>query len=318
MEKVEGEYLWTEMYRPQKIDDVILPESLKGTFKGYVRDGQIANMLLSSATPGTGKTTVAFALCNELGIRPLFINASMRNSISDIRNDVLQYATTVSLFGTSIKVVILDEAERLSAEAQDSLKGLIEQVSKNCRFILTCNTKSRVIEPLRSRCTNIEFAFTADEMKTVSAQMYKRSCQILDDQGIVYNKAVVANLVKRFMPDNRQLLNKLQEYATAHKVIDEGILGQLAGGDVDALFEGMKAKKYDLVKQWCFDNQSKLADDFYQKFFLKAETKIEKASTPELVIIIDEYQRFHNTVPDRYIHFLAMMTHVMMRVTFNA
>lgn len=317
MEKVEGEYLWTEMYRPQKIDDVILPQELKDTFKGYVRDGQIANMLLTSSTPGTGKTTMAFALCNELGIRPLFINASMNNSIANIRNDVVQYATTVSLLGNSTKVVILDEAERLSAEAQDSLKGLVEQVSKNCRFILTANTKSRIIEPLASRCTNIEFAFSADQMKKVSAQMFKRACEILDDQAIVYNKPVIANLVKRYMPDNRQLINKLQEYATAHKVIDEGILGQLAAADVDTLFQAMKDKKFDLVKQWCFDNQTKLSDDFYGKFFVKGEARIEKASTPEMVIIIDEYQRFHSTVPDRYIHFLAMMTHIMMRVTFQ-
>lgn len=317
MQVIEGEYLWTEKYRPQVINDVILPEHLKETFRGYVRDKQVANLLLTSATPGTGKTTIALAMCHELGIRPLFINASIRNSIGDIRTDVVQYATTVSLFADTVKVVILDEADRLSPEAQDSLKGLIEEVSKNCRFILTANTKSRITEPLASRCANIEFVFNNEEVKKTSAFMFKRACEMLDAEGVEYSKPVIATLVKKYVPDNRQLITKLQQYSTAHKRIDEGILSQTASADIEGLFENLKGKKFELVKQWCFDNQTKLSDDFYGVLFLKMEPRLEQNSVPELVLILDEWQTKHSIVPDRYIHFLAMMTHVMMKVQFK-
>jgi len=318
MEKNVGEYLWSQMYRPSKLDDVIIPASIKDRFKGYVRDGQIQNLLLTSASPGTGKTTTAFALCNELGIRPLFINASLNNSIDEIRSNVLQYATTVSLLGTGIKIVILDEADRLTPAAQDSLKGLIETVSKNCRFILTANTKSRITDPLQSRCTNIEYAFSQDELKMIGAQMFKRACEILDDQGINYSKPVIAQMVKKYQPDNRGLIEKLQEYAVAHRIIDEGILAQMASASLDAVIGSMKEKRFDQVKQWCFDNQDRLTDEFYQKLFLKAEPLCEKPSVPELVMILDEWQTKHREVPDRFIHFLAMCTHIMMRVQFSA
>lgn len=312
----ETEFLWVEKYRPAKIDDVILPKAIKEQFKGYVRDDQIQNMLLSSPTPGTGKTTVALALCEEMGIKPLFINASLNNSIEEIRVNVLQYATTVSLVSNSTKVVILDEAERLTPGAQDSLKGLIEMVSKNCRFILTANTKSRIIEPLRSRCPDVEFVYGKEDMKSLSAQMYKRACEILDAENVVYSKPVIAKLVTQYMPDNRKIIGKLQHYAAANKVIDEGILAQMIGGDITALLQAMKDKKFDLVKGWCFDNQDRLGDDFYGKMFAATETKVEKPSIPELVMILDEWQTKHKEVPDRFIHFLAMCTHVMMRCTF--
>ncbi len=306
------------MYRPKTLNDVIIPDRIKQQFKGYVRDGQIQNLLLTSASPGTGKTTTALALAEELGIRPLFINASLNNSIDEIRSNVVQYATTVSVLGSGIKIVILDEADRLTPNAQDSLKGVMEQVSKNCRFILTANTKSRVTDPLQSRCTNIEYAFTPDDMKIIAAQMYKRSCEILEDQGITYSKAVVANVVKKFIPDNRGLIDKLQSYAVAHRIIDEGILTEMQGADLDTLFSALKLKRFDQVKGWCFDNQDRLTDEFYQKFFSRAEPQIQQASTPELVLILDDWQTKHREVPDRFIHFLAMMTNIMMRVQFNA
>lgn len=310
------EFLWTQKYRPQKIADVILPKSIKELFEGYVREGQMQSMLLTSASPGTGKTTVALALCAEMGIRPLFINASMDNSIEDIRVKVVNYATTVSLVSNSTKVVVLDEAERLTPAAQDSLKGLMEQVSKNCRFILTANAKSRIIEPLRSRCTEVEFAYSKEDSKASAAMMYKRACEILDQEGIVYSKAVVAKVVTKYVPDNRSVLAALQKYAIANKVIDEGILGQLAAADTSVLIDALKAKKFMEVKQWCFDNQDKLTDDFYGKLFTTLESRLQVASVPEAVLIIDEWQSKHSVVPDRYIHFLAMMTNLMMQVQF--
>lgn len=317
MESNVNEYLWSQKYRPKKLKDVIIPSRIKEQFEGYVRDGQIQNLLLTSSSPGTGKTTTALCLCEELGIRPLFINASLNNSIDEIRTTVIQYATTVSLLGSAIKVVILDEAERLTPQAQDSLKGLIEQVSKNCRFILTANTKSRVIEPLQSRCTNIDYAFSQEEMKVISALMYRRATEILGNEGVTFSKQVIAEVVKQYMPDCRGMLDKLQSYAVAKNVIDEGILVQMASSDMETLFGSMKEKRFDLIRNWCFENQDRLTDDFYQKFFLKAEKLIQKNSVPELVLIVDEWQTKHNVVPDRFIHFLAMMTNVMMRVQFD-
>lgn len=310
--------VWSQKYRPKTLNDVIIPEAFKSALLEYLKGGRIPNFLFFSPSPGTGKTTTALAVCEDLGIQPLFINASMDNSIEDIRMKVVQYATTASLIGASQKVVVLDEAERLSSAAQDSLKGLIEQVSNNCSFILTCNTKSRIIEPLVSRCTEVDFIYNADDQKKLAAFMLRRSMQILEAEGVTYDKAVIAALVMKFAPDNRKILNELQKYATENgKNIDAGILGRLKGADQETLVQAMKDKKYDEVKLWVTNNTDRLGDDFYGRMFKTLEQVLVPQSVPQMSLTLNEYQRYHSVVPDRFVHFLALMTQLMMEIQFK-
>lgn len=317
MAEQKEDFIWAERYRPQTLDGCIIPDSLKTQLKDFLKDGQIPNLLFHSPSPGTGKTTTAKALCNDLGIRPLFINASLNNSIDDIRMSVTQYATTVSLMGDSTKVVILDECERLSPAAQESLKGLIEHVHRNCRFILTCNTKSRVIDPLRSRCIEIDFVYSAEDQMKLAAQMMKRSFEILDENNISYKKPVVAAIIKKLIPDNRRILQTLQRFSGSANGIDEGVLGFLASGDTSALVTAMREKKYSDVKQWCFDNHDRLSDEFYGGLYKALQPLVVEQSDPEMVLAIEDSQRYHTVVADRFLHYLALCTELMMSLKFK-
>lgn len=311
------EIVWSQKYRPKVIQDVIIPESFKESLLKYTADGAIPSFLFFSPSPGTGKTTLALAICEMMNVRPLFINASLDNSIDDIRMKVIQYATTASLFGASRKVVILDEADRLSAAAQDALKGLMEHVSKNCSFILTCNTKSRISEPLVSRCIEVDFVYTKEEQKKVNLDIFKRVIQILEAEGVAHEKAPIAQLINMYSPDNRKIISEVQKYAKENGCIDNGILGKLKGVDEATLLQAMKEKKYDEVKSWCFDNYERLGDDFYGRVFKSLGAVLVPQSIPQAVLIINTYQRYHATVPDRFVHFLAMMTELMMEMTFK-
>ncbi len=313
-----SEVVWAQKYRPTSIEEVIIPPSFKAVLKPYIEEKRIPSMLFSSPSPGTGKTTTALALCNDIGVRPLFINASLDNSIDDIRTKVVQYATTASLVGGSQKVVVLDEAERLSQAAQESLKGLMETVSKNCSFILTTNNKGRIVEPLISRCTvEVDFSYNKEEQAVVDAMIFKRVEGILEAEGIPFDKLPVAHLVKSRSPDNRKILNEIQRYAKANGKIDNGILAVIKKADDSTLFEAMKVKKYDDVKSWVFDNFERLGDDFYLKVFKVVQEQCQPQSTPTAVLILNQYQRYHNVVPDRFVHFLAMCTELMMELQYK-
>lgn len=312
------DFVWDEKYRPIKLDDCIIPDKLKEEFKAFLEQKQVPNLLLYSQSPGTGKTTTAKALCNELGIKPLFINASLNNSIDDIRNDVIQYATTVSIFGDgNIKVVILDEAERLSQSAQESLKGLMEYVSKNCRFILTTNNKSRIIEPLQSRCDNIDFVYTKTDQMKLAASMLKRVSEILKIEGIEYNPQVLAQIVKKFVPDNRRILIFLQRYATSNKVIDEGALAKIVSGEITTLIDSMKEKNFAGVKDWLFQNYEQLQSDVYTKLYKALEPVLTGQSVAQLVLTLGDYQKYDSVVPDKFIHYLALNIEIMMNSEFK-
>jgi DNA polymerase III delta prime subunit len=312
-------FLWEEKYRPASLDDVVIPDALKAALKGYVAEGAIPSMLFYSPSPGTGKTTTAFAIANGLDIKPLFINASLDNSIDDIRMKVVQYATSANMFNSSKKLVILDEGERLSSQAQESLKGLIEQVSGNCSFLITTNAKSRIIEPLKSRCTEIDFVYSAADQTKLAAMMLKRVFVILKEENVTFDQASLIQVVKKFAPDNRRILKTLQAYAKVNgNVIDAGILGKLSGYDSAALIEAMKGKKYDEVKSWCMNNYERLGDDFYLKMFKTLEPIVQPQSVPQIVLTMNDYQRYHATVPDRFIHFLSLMTQLMMETGFKS
>lgn len=315
--KSTGSYLWAELYRPLMLDEVIIPDAVKAQFKAFIADGELPNLLLTSSTPGTGKTTTSYALCNELGIKPLFLNASLNNSIDDIRSTVMDYATTVSMFGNAKhKVVIFDEADRLSANAMDALKGIIEAVHKNCRFILTANNKNKIIEPLQSRLTNIDFSFTKIETDKLMAKMLRRAFDILDENKITYNRAAVAGIVKSFCPDNRRLLTFLQMESKSG-TIDEGSLAKASSASPESLIESMKTKQYKAVQQYVLNNADRMSEDFYERLFKMIEPQLDDQSIPQAVLIIGDYQKHDTVVPSRYIHFLAMVTELMMQLRFK-
>lgn len=315
-------YIWAERFRPSSLDDVIIPDSVKEQFNKFIADQQLPNLLLTSTSPGTGKTTTARALCNELGIKPLFLNASINNSIDDIRMTVTQYATTVAISSffseekANHKIVILDEADRLTPAAQDAMKGLIEEVHKNCRFILTANNKSKIIDPLQSRLTNVEFRFTKADTDKMMAKMLKRVFSILEETQTKYDKMAVAGIVKHYFPDNRSLLTFLQMEAQLGEV-GAGSLAKSASVTPEALVEAMKAKNYKEVQQWIVNNADRLQEDFYEKLFKLLEGKIVDQSVPQLVLTLGDSQRYDSVVPSKALHYLALATEVMMQVQWK-
>lgn len=313
----QEEHIWAQKYRPKTVSDIILPEGLLNELKGYISNGKIPHLLLASRLPGTGKTTLALAVCADIGSNPLVINASLNNSIDDIRTNVTQYATGVSVLGGP-KVVILDEAERLSQAAQESLKGLMEAVSKNCVFILTTNNPQRIIEPLRDRCTVKEFVWSADDTQKMAAKMMRRCAEILTAEGVSYKPAVLAAIIKKHFPSNRRILNVLQAYSNEfNKTIDEGILGKLNVGDVDSLVTAVSTKDFAGAKDWCMANADQLSDSIYLKLYETLKDKLHPQSVPQLILILGDFQRHHATVPDLFIHSLALMTTIMADCSFK-
>lgn len=311
---VEKEFVWEQKYRPNRLADVILPKRIKDKLTAYVDEGRIPCLLLYSPSPGTGKTTTAFALANEIKCKkPLFVNASLNTDINTIRNKVVTYASGASLAGGT-KVVILDETERLSNAAQESLKGLIETVSKTCVFILTTNNKSRIVQPLISRCRVMEYMWTAEEAKAMQVQMMKRCLEILEAENVPCEKAVLAALVKKHFPDNRSILGMLQDFAQEHGEINTGILGQINTGNFDSLITCIKSHDFAGMKQWVTDNVDTLGPEFYGKLTHKlidrtAESAplVTDESIPEVIDVLGEEQKYHN-VADNWLHVLRTMT----------
>lgn len=317
IEKAENQYIWAESYRPTRLKDVILPAKVRETLQAYVDGEELPNFMFYSPSPGTGKTTSARVLANELGIRPLFINGSLQNSIDDVRVLIKDYATTVSLLGTNHKIVIVDECDRLSKPAQESLKALIEEVSSNCRFIFTTNSKSKIVEPLLSRCIEVDFVFDANDSKNVSAQMYRRVGTILTQEGVEFNKQVVAKIVSKYSPDNRKILQVLQNYSRRNGIIDEGILADIESTDVETLVAALKEKDFKTVLNWCANSEDAIADDFYTLLYKTLKDNISQQSIPELILILGAEQKHHNDVPDMFLHAAQLCTQIMMQVQFK-
>ena len=303
------EFLWVEKYRPQKIQDCILPKKIKSTFEDIVRGGDLHNMLLSG-TAGLGKTTVAKALCNELGLDFLLINGSEESGIDTLRNKIKQFASSVSLQG-GYKVVILDEADYLNAQStQPALRGFIEEFSNNCRFILTCNFKNRIIDPLHSRCTTIEFNVSKKDAAPLCGQFLKRCTNILTNEGITYNEKVVAELIMKHMPDWRKVLNELQRYG-ASGTIDTGILVTLSDLSMDDLMKHLKSKNFKSMRQWVADNISTEPAAIYRKIYDNMNEYIDPSSIPQLVLILADYQYKNSFVADHELNTVACLTEVM-------
>ena len=306
---MQKDFLWTEVHRPHKIEDCILPENLKATFSEFVKQGNIPNLLLTGSQ-GTGKTTVARAMCEELGVDYIEINGSMNGGIDTLRTEIKNFASTISFSGGR-KMVILDEADYLNAQStQPALRNFMEEFSKNCGFILTCNFKNRIIEPLHSRCSVIEFKIPSSQKPKLAAQFHKRACSILEQENIEYDKAVVAEVVTKHFPDWRRVLNELQRYSVTGK-IDSGILSNLSEENFKHLVDHLKNKRFTEMRKWVGENLDTEPTAFFRKFYDMSSTYIKPNSIPQLVLLLGRYQYQSAFVADQEINTVAFLTEVM-------
>ena len=306
--------LWVETYRPKKIADCILSKSIKKTFKEFVKNNELPNLLLSGGA-GVGKTTVARALCEELNRDYMIINGSEESGIDILRTKIKNFASTVSLQGGQ-KVVILDEADYLNpSSTQPALRGFIEEFHNNCRFIFTCNFKNRIIEPLHSRCSVIEFKVNGGRQK-LATELLERCCDILKDQNVEYEKKVVAEMIMKHFPDNRRVLNELQRYSVSGK-IDSGILVNLSEVNMKELALHLKEKEFTKVRKWVVDNIDNDPVKIFRKIYDSLYTYLEPATIPSAVIIIGEYQMKAAFVADPEINLLACLTEIMTQCRFK-
>lgn len=303
------EFLWVEKYRPKTVAECVLPERLKTVFQKYVDDKQIPNLMLTG-TAGVGKTTVAKAMCEEIGLSYLLINSSEERGIDVLRTKIKNYASTVSFRGGR-KVIILDEADYLTPEAQAGLRGAIEEFSSNCTFILTCNFKSRLIDALHSRCSVIDFKLEASEKSRMAAQMFTRVCKILTTENVKFEKAVVAKIVERHFPDYRRTLNELQRYAT-HGDINAGILTQI--NDVQKLSElvtQLKDKNFGGMRKWVANNSDVEPAQIFRRIYDGLYDYFKPESIPQAVVTLAKYQYQSAFVADQEINLVACLTELM-------
>ena len=309
------EFLWVEKYRPKKIEECILSNNLRKTFSNIVAGGELQNMMLTG-TAGTGKTTVARALCNELDLDYIVINGSEESGIDTLRNKIKQFASSVSLSG-GYKVVILDEADYLNPQStQPALRGFIEEFSSNCRFILTCNFKNRIIEPLHSRCSVIEFAMPKKERDALAGMFMQRVQQILAVESINSDPAVLAELIIKYFPDFRRTLNELQRYSNFGK-IDSGILVNATDISLDTLMSSLKIKNFKQMRQWVADNIDTEPAAMFRKIYDNMNEFVEPQSIPQLVLILADYQYKNSFVADHELNMVACLTEVMAGVKFK-
>lgn len=312
---MSNQYLWVERYRPTTIDECVLPAGMKATFKEFIDSGELPNFLFAGGA-GVGKTTVAKALCNEVGAEYLFINGSEESGIDVLRGKIKNFASSVSLTDAK-KVVILDEADYLNPNStQPALRGFIEEFSNNCRFIFTCNFKNRIIEPLHSRCAVIEFKIDNTEKPKVAAQFFKRALMILKTEGIEHDPKVVAELISKHFPDYRRVLNELQRYSVSGK-IDSGVLVNVGEESYAALVKSLKTKAFNEVRTWVGKNSDIESTELFRKLYDKSIDLMEPASIPQLVLILAEYQFKAAFVADREINTMAALTEIMAQVKFK-
>ena len=307
------EFLFVEKYRPQTIEDCILPKGLKDTFQEMVFKRELVNMMFSGSA-GIGKTTVARALCNELGLDYMMINGSEDGNIDTLRGKIKQFASTVSLQGGQ-KVVILDEADYLNPQStQPALRGFIEEFSSNCRFILTCNFKNRIIGPLHSRCSIYEF--NLGNKKKMAMQFMQRLRFILDSEGIKYDNAVIAELIMKYIPDWRRVLNECQRYGMSG-TIDTGILVTLSESSIKGLMEDLKSKNFKKMRKWVTDNMDVESTKVFRMVYDNMIEYIMPSSIPQLVIILADYSYKDSFVADHELNVVACMTEIMSQIKFK-
>ena len=309
------EFLWVEKYRPKSINDCILPDSLKQTFQEFVNQDNIPNLLLTGG-PGVGKTTVAKAMLTEINADYIVINGSMNGNIDTLRNEIKDFASTMS-FSNSRKYVILDEADYLNPQStQPALRNFMEEFSKNCGFILTCNFKNRIIEPLHSRCSVVEFGIPKPDRPKVASQFFKRVLDILEKENIENNSKVVAKMVESYFPDFRRVLNELQRYSAIGK-IDTGILANTGDASIEDLVSHIKAKSFNEMRKWVAQNSDTDTAATLRKLYDVANEKMKPHSIAQLVLILADYQYKAAFVADQEINLVACMTEIMANCEFD-
>ena len=312
----KSEFLWVEKYRPQTIDECVLTKDLKDTFNGIVKSGELHNMLLSG-TAGTGKTTVAKALCNELGLDWMLINGSEESGIDVLRNKIKQFASTVSLTG-GIKVIILDEADYLNAQStQPALRGFIEEFSNNCRFILTCNFKNRLIEPLHSRCAVVEFNTNKKQLASLASQFMGRLKSILDKEGVTYNEKVIAELIIRHAPDWRRVIGECQRYGSSGEIPAAILIGN-SDESVAEVITHLKSKDFKSMRAWVANNAALDTSAIFRKIYDVLSDHADASGIPSAVLILADYQFKASFVADKELNLVAAMTELMANVTWKA
>ena len=311
------EFLFVEKYRPKKIEDCILPEQTKKTFLEFVKKGEVPNLLLAGPA-GCGKTTVAKALCNELGVDFYVINGSDEGRFLDtVRNNAKNFASTVSLSSTAKhKVIIIDEADNTTNDVQLLLRAFTEEFSGNCRFVFTCNYKNKIIEPLHSRCAVIDFSTTSKDKPKLAASFFNRLRTILETESIEYDPKVLVELVNKHFPDWRRILNECQRYSSGGK-IDTGILATFSDVKVNDLIKNLKEKNFPQVRKWVVDNLDNDSGVLLRRIYDALYDALENNSIPAAVLIIAKYQYQIAFVADQEINLLAALTELMVECTFK-
>ena len=309
------DFLWVEQYRPKTIDDCILPSSLKTLFSSFIKKGELSNLLLSG-TPGIGKTTVAKAICEEMNCDWIMINGSEEGGIDVLRNKIKNFASTVSLSGGK-KVVILDEADYLNPQStQPALRGFVEEFHKNCRFILTCNFKNRIIEPLHSRFSNIEFKVNPKDKPKLASKLFERAVYILKEQNVSYDDKVLVELITKHFPDFRKLINELQRYSVSGS-IDAGILVNVSDENLKTLVTHLKGKAFSDMRKWVVNNLDNDPVKIFRKIYDTLYTNLEPSTIPHAVLIIADYQYKSAFVADQEVNLVACLTELMSQVKFK-
>jgi len=309
------DFLWVEEYRPKTIDDCILPQSLKTLFQSFIEKGELSNLLFSG-TPGVGKTTVAKALCEQMNCDWIMINGSEEGGIDVLRNKIKNFASTVSLSGGK-KVVILDEADYLNPQStQPALRGFVEEFHKNCRFILTCNFKNRIIEPLHSRFSNIEFKVNPKDKPKLASRLFERAVFILKEQNINYEEKVLVELIKKHFPDFRKLINELQRYSVSG-TIDAGILVNVSDENLKTLVSHLKNKEFSDMRKWVVNNLDNDPVKIFRKMYDTLYSNLEPSTIPHAVLIIADYQYKSAFVADQEVNLVACLTELMSQVKFK-
>ena len=309
--------LWVEKYRPHTIADCILPETIKGTFQEYVNRKEIPNLLLAGSA-GVGKTTVAKALCEEVGCDYIVINGSDESGIDTFRNKIKNYASSVSLSGGR-KVIIIDEADYLNPNStQPALRGAMEEFAINCSFIFTCNFKNRIIAPLHSRCSVVDFKIQNGQKAKMAIQFLKRIEYILKSENVTYKKDVIASLITKHFPDNRRIINELQRYSSnSNNTIDEGLLVNMTEANITALVKMLKEKSFSDSRKWLVNNIDNDANVILRSIYDGLYEYLKPESIPPAVLILSKYQYQSAFVADQEINMMACLTELMIECEFK-